>query len=103
MMGTQKPTHTREARVVHGSVEQQLRTVLFGVTSHAAEFVYIEWLAVQSYALLAVNGRLSVFQQYGNEAYDEERRKDNNTHTSYQEIKKSLHLAFLSSLKVLQR
>ena len=56
-MGTQKPTHTREARVVHGSVEQQLRTLLFGVTTHAAEFVYIEWLAVQSYAFLAIYNR----------------------------------------------
>ena len=69
MMGTQEPTHTREARVVQSSFEQQLRSVFLGVARHAAELIYVEWLAVQPYALLPKYCWRTVFEPNGNDAY----------------------------------
>lgn len=68
MMGTQEATHTREARVVQSSFKQQLRSVFLGVARHAAELIYVEWLAVQPNALLPIYRWRTVFEPNGNDA-----------------------------------
>lgn len=53
-----------EPGIVERAVEQQLRAVFLGVVSHAAELVDMKRLAVQPYALLAIDDRQSVLQAY---------------------------------------
>ena len=77
-------------QAVVGFSAGELRTAVFGVDAHGAEFEDVERFAVKTYALLLIDGRTAVFKFDSQIAKQNEGRKSHETNRRHENVERPL-------------